>query len=261
MSTQLQNKLLHYAPEPPEKVWEAIVNSLEESASPLSEKLYHFEATPSTEVWDKINSQLDAVRFAKVVPFLHRYKKVVRYSTAVAVVTFLAITTTLLIGKQTQSETTSQQAQVQQPTSNSKTSAAPTQKDGSNGEVFLANIGETKINTQPSTASEKRNVLHRLRPPFQLASVEVGENFVPEAAEIKQTVNTDLPVEKYMVYSDADGNAMKLPKKLFDFISCVQEDVNCKQQLQQLQQKFASTALTTDFTGVLELLKNLKENQ
>jgi hypothetical protein len=64
-----------------------------------------------------------------------------------------------------------------------------------------------------------------------------------------------------MVYSDGDGTAMKLPKKLFDFITCVREDILCKQEMQQLQQRFASTVLTTDFTGVLEVLKTLKENQ
>ena len=77
----------------------------------------------------------------------------------------------------------------------------------------------------------------------------------------KQTVATNIPLEKYMVYSDGDGNAMKLPKKLFDFITCVREEVVCQQQMQQLQQRFALTAMTTDFTGVLDIVKNLKENQ
>ena len=63
------------------------------------------------------------------------------------------------------------------------------------------------------------------------------------------------------MYSDGDGNAMRLPKKLFDFISCVKEDVSCKQEMQQWQQQFAAAVLTTDFTGVLEILKTLKENQ
>jgi hypothetical protein len=54
---------------------------------------------------------------------------------------------------------------------------------------------------------------------------------------------------------------MKLPKKLFDFITCVKEDITCKQEMQQLQQRFASSVLTTDFTGVIEILKTLKENQ
>jgi len=31
--------------------------------------------------------------------------------------------------------------------------------------------------------------------------------------------------------------------------------------MMQLQQKFAATGVMTDFTGVLEMLKNLKENQ
>jgi hypothetical protein len=85
-------------------------------------------------------------------------------------------------------------------------------------------------------------------------------SFMPVNAERVQTVDEDIPLEKYMVYSDGEGTAIKLPKKLFDFFSCVKEEAECKMQMRQLQQQFASTS-TTDFGGVMELVKKLADNQ
>ena len=64
-----------------------------------------------------------------------------------------------------------------------------------------------------------------------------------------------------MIYSDDDGNAIRLPKKIFSAFACPTEDLICKRRLQQLREKFAASAMTTDFNGVLQILKSLQENQ
>jgi hypothetical protein len=64
-----------------------------------------------------------------------------------------------------------------------------------------------------------------------------------------------------MIYSDGDGNAVRLPKKIFSAFACPTEDIKCKQRLQQLREKFAESAMTADFTGLLQILKSLQENQ
>jgi hypothetical protein len=63
------------------------------------------------------------------------------------------------------------------------------------------------------------------------------------------------------MYSDGDGNVVRLPKKIFNAFACPTEDVMCKQKLQRLKEKFAASAMTADFTGVLQILKSLQENQ
>jgi hypothetical protein len=116
-------------------------------------------------------------------------------------------------------------------------------------------------NDQRNYSEEKKTILKRLRPQLKLGSLVITNRFVPKVAQTKQTVDKDASAEKYMIYSDGDGNVLKLSKKLFDFFSCAKEEVVCREQMQQLQQQFASTSLSTDFTSVLEMLQKLKENQ
>lgn len=261
MSTQLQNKLLQYAAEPPEKVWEAITTVLDESANPaFAEKLYAFEETPSSQVWNKIKSQLDTP-LGKVVPFFKRHKKLATYSAAAAILIFAALTTTLLISKRTEPASVAGTPATSQ-NGEGKTGSNSYARGNTSGNSTLAAVSNLdKSVDQNNRAGEKKSLPNRLGARTRLGSVFIAKTFIPEVAEEKQTVSSDIPIEKYMVYSDGNGTAMKLPKKLFDFISCVREDVLCKQEMQQLQQRFASTVLTTDFTGVLEVLKTLKENQ
>jgi hypothetical protein len=260
MSTQLQNKLLQYAPEPPEKVWDAIANVLGENATPaFVERLYKFEEAPSPKVWGKIHNQLDVPQ--PVVPFIQRYKKLATYSAAAAILIFLAVSTALLISKKTGPAiiaNTPSTAQNQKSKTNSNISSSQHTTQASS---LLATANGDETTNQGNGVRDKKNLLNRLHPQTKLGSVMIAKTFLPRRAETRQTVSTDAPIEKYMVYSDGDGNAMKLPKKLFDFITCVKEDITCKQEMQQLQQRFASSVLTTDFTGVIEILKTLKENQ
>ncbi len=43
-----------------------------------------------------------------------------------------------------------------------------------------------------------------------------------------------------------------------DFVNCKDEDTGCKQRLKELRQRMAAKAMTTDFTGVLEMLRQLQ---
>jgi hypothetical protein len=261
MSTQLQNKLWHYAPEPPQKVWETIASLLDEKTEAgFPKKLYDFEASPSPQTWDKIKARLEAPSPAKVVPFFQKHKKLIQYAAAAAIVILLAVTTTLLTeNKPGSARTATTPATVQNRQRNIDSKASPDQRTTPKSNSLLASA-------RPDTdyqknAEEKKSPYSKLQPQTKLGAIISRLTFMPKVAEAKQTVSSDIPFEKYMVYSDGDGNAMKLPKKLFDFITCVKEDMLCKQEMEQLQQKVASAVLTTDFTGVLEVLKNLKENQ
>ena len=261
MSTQLQNKLWHYAPEPPQKVWETIASLLDEKIEAgFPQKLYDFETNPSPLAWDKIKARLDAPSPAKVVPFFQKHKKRIQYAAAAAIVIFLAITTTLLIENKTGSAViATTPARVQNQPRNMDPKASPDQSPAPKSNSLLASARPNP--EYQKNSEEKKSPYNKLQPQTKLGAIISHWTFMPKVAQAKQTVSSDIPVEKYMVYSDGDGNAMKLPKKLFDFITCVKEDVLCKQEMQQLQQKVASAVLTTDFTGVLEVLRNLKENQ
>jgi len=258
MDNQLQNKLLQYAPEPPEKVWDAICSTLDKEGSiAFVEKLYQYNETPPADVWEKIGNRLQAQ--SKVAPLVIKYRRVITYAAA-AVIILAIISTGLFKTNRTQS-TVMATVPIKTPGLNDKKDSNNINSSTSLNHMTVSEKPGEEIDRVRYLALDRKYTFSKLRPQLKLGSVIFAKPFIPKVAIMKQTVSAGEPVEKYMVYSDGDGHAMKLPKKLFDFIACVKEDIRCQQQMQQLQQKFAETAIVADFTGVLELLKNLKENQ
>jgi hypothetical protein len=259
MSSTYRDKLLQYAPEPPQKVWDEIAKSLDAATPALSEKLYQFETAPPAGVWEKINNKLGNNQPAKVIPFFQKHKTVLRYSAAAAILIFI-VAASIFFSQEKEAGNIAG-IPVEQQSQKGKTNADASVPSLQSKNTLLAETKDDESSVQKNSPAEKQSLLHHLPSQTQLGAVELAKNFIPEVAEQKQTVDAATAVEKYMVYSDDDGNAMKLPKKLFDFISCVKENILCKEEMQQLQEKFAAADFSNDFTGVLEMIKNLKENQ
>jgi hypothetical protein len=260
MSKELQKKLSEYAPEPPAKTWDAIAKALDETTglTGFANSLYQYEETPPMDSWSKISAVLDKAAGAKVVPFSR--KRIIQYVAAAVILSAFILGAGLMTGNRNSSPVISgTNAAIKIPADTEAKKVDPP----NNVAVSNEPSSSTLEHADPILTSHKENrsVISRIRPDTQLGNVLLAANFIPKTAERKQTVSNYPASDKYMVYSDNEGNAMKLPKKLFDFITCVREDVLCKEQMLELQEKLASTSLNTDFTGVLEILKNLKENQ
>lgn len=257
MSSQLKNKLLHYEVQPPERVWSKIAASLDENISlSVSEKLYQYEEEPSTKVWQSIVAELEMpVREeAKVVPFYIRYRRPLKYSGAVAIFIFLAVITSLFINKKTESELPPKQTATtatikkdsSKPGENSKEKNSATQAPQKNKPEHL--IARSKVSRERQEEAQNFNATS-------------FESFLPQQAEKNDIVSSPVSSDKYMIYSDEDGNVVRLPKKIFSAFACPTDDAVCRQRLQQLKEKFAQSAMTADFTGLLQILKSLQENQ
>lgn len=227
MSSQLQNKLLHYEVPPPPEVWNRIAASLDENTSTISEKLIQFEETPPAEVWEKINAQLDQSSKTKVLPFHVRYRRPLKYSGAIAIFVVVAMVVSLLISKKTESE-------------------------GKNDPPFTVSK-DNNIQNEAGKSLKDTN-----RNSNSTAKTSTTKSVSPETNEI---VTTSLPSDKYIILNDANGNAVRLPKKLYTAFVCPTNNEDCKERLKKLRAKFAASAITPDFTGILEILKSLQENQ
>jgi hypothetical protein len=257
MSSQLKNKLLHYELQPPEGVWSKIAASLDENLSvSVSEKLYHYEEEPSTKVWQSIVSELQLPdrEEAKVVPFYIRYRRPLKYSGAIAIFIFLAILTSLFISKKTESELPPKQAATTATTK--KDSSKPAENPNENNSATQA---PQKTKTQRLIARSKAS--KESQDEVQNFSTASLESFLPQQAEKNDIVSSPVSSDKYMIYSDEDGNVVRLPKKIFSAFACPTDDAVCRQRLQQLKEKFAQSAMTADFTGLLQILNSLQENQ
>jgi hypothetical protein len=255
MSSQLQNKLLHYQVQPPERVWNKIAASLEEDISlSLSEKLYQYKQDPPPSVWQNIVMQISMTipEKTKIIPFHARYGRLLKYSGAVAIFIFIAVLTSLLMSKKTESELPAQGIVQNNVIKNRPPKASPDSDQ-------ISSPAEEKENTKPERVIARSKVAKDRRGDSQAFSFI--ENFLPRQAEKNEIVRSSIDADKYMMYSDDDGNVIRLPKKIFSAFACPTEDLICKQRLQQLREKFAASATTADFTGLLQILKDLQENQ
>lgn len=236
MSSQIQNKLLHYEVSPPPEAWDKIAASLNENIpGSFSEKLYQFETNPPKQVWEKIDQNLDSKKQeAKVVPFYVRYRRPLKYSSAIAIFIFAAVLVSLLISKKTESEL---------PVDH--TVNISTKKDSSI-------LFESKEDQQKKSVSTKNN------------SPSVSKTSQVTVNPVDNDIVSGNLSDKYMIYYDADGNTIRLPKKIFNAFVCPldrPDNADCKQRLKKLKEKFASSAVTADFNGILEILRSLQENQ
>jgi hypothetical protein len=257
MSNKIQIKLMQYEAPPPPELWNRIADSLDEHMSPITqEKIFSFEQKPPSSVWSKISKALD--NKAAVVPF-YRRRSVHRYSAAAAVFIAIAITTSLLISKKTQSDAGIPSTSVilkkerltEHPDNNQKKTIA-----SETSSLITASLVRSNEYSIP-----KRNILNKERLHHILQSVTFSNLFPAQAEPKPQVPQTDSIDNKYIVYSDEEGNAFRVPKKVFDLFSCALRDVQCKQRLNSLREQIASGSLSADFTGILDMLNNLKENQ
>ncbi len=254
----LKNKLLNFQSQPPEGLWNKIINTLEDDTDYLfTEKMYHYEMAPPPEIWSKVTNALDE-GLTPIVPFTQRYSRVLKYSGAIAVLMTGIILVGLFINKSAVSNEISLK---QTPTGNSKTPTTPNTSSG-------INSGNENNSTENSGYSfnKNRNDIAARNSPISLLPVTKSSSLLKirgsmVVAHNKPVVQSEV-VDRYIVFSKATGEAVKLSKKLFSLFACSDDDANCKQNIENVQQKMASPAMmaSADFTGVLEVLQSM-DNQ
>lgn len=260
MESSIQNKLNNYEPVPPDGVWNRINAALDENEEHLlADRILNYAPAPPSGNWEKISRLLDVNKVPGVVlPFYKKYRKPLKYTGAAAVIAFLAILTSLLISKKTISEVPLQPSVVAKEALQSNTPGERNQE-------------EAETNSRSATqvfASNTRTSADRIRKTNQLGiqshsagTLALLNNILPKTVQRKNSITNDSRTEHYMIYSDEEGNAVRLPKKLFNAFACPVEQVSCKQKLKRIQEKIAASAQSADFAGILEIVNSLQENQ
>jgi hypothetical protein len=262
MSSELQNKLLHYEVTPPEKVWDNIAASLDQDIPfTVSEKLFQFQETPPPSAWAAISRNLDhPQRGAVVLPFFKRYRRPLKYAGATAAMVVLAVLVSLMVSKKTESEVPVQgQTHVPEKRPQQTNDTAPPQKPEETNTLMASAVKPEK-----SQGISFYRGASMLEPLNMINAASHIEQLFPGLAEPTHALpSRDLSskYDNYMVYSDDEGHAVRLPKKMYDAIACPNDDLICKQRIKYLQQQVSSAAVTADFTGLLEILNNMKENK
>ena len=256
MNNDLQHKMYHFEADPPPEVWNRINDALDAEQS-FPQRLFQYEERPPSRSWEAIEAALEEeIPSFKVVP-ITRYKKPIRYIAAAA--SIMAVV--LLVSRFTDNKNNvgAPIGGTQTTVTTNQSSILPTEKPP----VVIEENREEDLAVNSSTEDknprqfQQRKMPASIRTQASLAAFAFSENFLPGKAD-KEVMFDFSALDSYMVYSDGEGNAMKLPKKLFSLVNCQDGDETCKERVQQLQQKLASSAVTTDFAGILEILRQLQ---
>lgn len=253
MSNQIQHKLMHYEVPPPEGIWDGISQALDEALpGSVAEKLYQFEEKPPEGSWQKIESALNASP-AKVLSFYGRNKRAFRYGGATAAMVILAMLTSLFVSKKSVSELPRDTSVTKKQ--EASTTIAPVQAPS------YSSIGTGAGKILKHIFSSPRRSAFVIPSASSMNTVASLDKLIPRLAERKQQdISNDGFSDKYMVLSYGDGAAVRLPKKLYDAYVCPGNEPACKEKIKKLQEKIATSALSADFAGMLDIIDHLKEN-
>ncbi|NTS43595.1 hypothetical protein HRG84_22135 [Flavisolibacter sp. BT320] len=232
MNNDLQTKLQQYSAEPPAGAWDKIAGALDSEGS-FAERLFSYEEMPPAANWQKIEQGL-AVQpeKAKLVPLRKRFTRPMRYIAAASILVVALVTITLTT-ERTEAGALDPDGTTAAPAANIPASTSTTQQvypettgTASNDDVFPADMQAKR-----KSAGSRRT--------FNTSPLNAVQN-------------------DYVSYRDGSGKVMKVARKMETYINCKDGDWQCKQRLQELRQKMAAKAMTTDFTGILEMLQQLQ---
>lgn len=273
MSSNYAHKLQSFEALPPAGAWDRIAEVLDAGAAPqVADKLFFYEQAPPKGTWEKIEAALPAGE-GKVISIFERLRRPIRYAGATAALVVIGLLTSLLLSKRTESGTTADANPVEKAgkasTAAPANTEAPEVNSGAQEPIASAATGNSRPLTvayRPAGAGlatdrlsylNTTDVTEGLREAVRSSMLFRRLFSVPgEPRSIPPMDGAD----RYMVYSDGNGHIARLPKKIYDEVRCKEEDLACQQRLRTLQQKIAASAFTTDFTGVMQILGNLQEN-
>lgn len=240
MKSNLQNKLQQFRAEPPQGVWDRIADSLHHEAA-YAQRLHAYEEQPPASSWQKIEEGLtEKSTPASVVPFSNRFRRPIRYAAVASIIAVALVTITLTFRRTRAGELEAGSHSTVTANEAIVTTTAPKQN------TFVDR-------PEKQTASTEKNIFSAANNP---AATEKAQDIFPSSSKKKKAIAAST---RYLFYNDDDGNVVKVSKKLASLVNCKDGDIDCKQRLQELRQKLAANAMTTDFTGILEMLRQLQQ--
>lgn len=247
MNSNLQNKLQQFSPSPPAGVWDKIAEALDENGT-FAERLYQYEEAPPAGNWQNIVKQLaDTSQPARIVPFHKRLSTPVRYAVVASLLAVMLVTITLTV-KRTEAGALEAESNTTVPTRETTVTAG------------VSKSQQVQTGQPSANATKKEN---NLTVKDNVGYAEEQEEIVSFATPQPTSKNNSralktASLQQYVTFSDDEGIVRKVSKKIAGMVNCKDSDRACKERLRQLRQKMATNAMTTDFTGILEMLQQLQ---
>lgn len=248
MNSDLQQKLQRFSATPPDGVWNKIADALDEDGG-FAQRLYDYEEQPPTVTWNQLEKQLaETPAEAPVVPITKRFRMPMRYIAVACFFAVLLVAITLTMERTEAGALEAGSSTTVPPAAEPETAGAvnPGDQPEATGQPELS-PQDPNTNDPSAALPVERNLSKNGR------SIASANGDLINANEAKTT-----SLREYVTYSDGDGNVLKVSKKMAGLLQCKDNDLLCKKRLRDLQQKMAASAMTTDFTGVLDMLRKLQ---
>ncbi len=256
MDKDFKSRLQQFELPPPPGSWDRLADALDQDALEFPRRLQQYEEIPPAGAWDKIASAIiDNPPEAETKPYRINRKTIGWVAAAAAVIIAIAVIF---------------------PFNNQRS------EQNSNPGLVDAGItpGNRVVKVTRDTATLPSNIQRERE---QEQDVAINKNSSKKQVSRQDDVEDPGPVamldyipaqmnnprkfaftdadENYMTYTDDDGYVGRLPKKLYDVFECATREMVCRAKIRDLQSRVASSAVSSDFTGVLQMLRNLQENQ
>jgi hypothetical protein len=257
MEQNFQDRLKNFQFPPPDGAWNRIEDVLEaQREKKLARKLFYFEVMPPTQVWQKLSFRIgkDKSTGTPKKPI----KKYLVYASIAASIILSIVSVNLMTGN---NSTETEESLITKPKLEKPSSEQTNPKPNTitvidNSRNLIAAVHPTVKKNGSQHKFSLKNIEEHL-----IGSTSSLQKFIPESASRNQEISYEDGLDKYMIYASNDGNAVRLPKKMYDNIACPSNDPSCREKIKLLQQKMAQGSFASDFTGVLDLLSNMDDRK
>ena len=265
MEQNFQDRLKNFQLPPPDGAWNKIEGVLEaQEDKRLARKLFYFEVIPPVQAWQKLSFRIGN---NKQTPARKRpIKRYLVYASIAATIILSIVSVKLITGN---GNSATEESLITTPKILKRESPS---KNSDFKETDSVNLINQTIHSpnhlmaalhSPSKKSWLSNHKIRLKDIEErlIGSASSLEKFVPELASRNKQISYEDGLDRYMIYASDDGNAVRLPKKMYDNFACPSNDPSCKEKIKNLQQKMVQASFASDFTGVLDLLSNMDDRK
>lgn len=251
MNEKLKQILFNYKKAPPPETWNHIRRQLQEKA--VRHKLFHYAAPPSHSVWEKLNNELNQAWSAPSKP---RRRSLLWIP--VAALLLLAFVFDFFLNRKKPAPTPAARTEQIYPPASNLQNKAPQDR------IFVKKAAKNN-----SGGKQNFEFVIRQRPsgnehPFQRTVLkgQLSEAVVALVAPHEKIRILDLgQPDEYLVYTQDNLHYTRVAKKVFPLVLCATVDHSCKNQIDQLQSRVTTASFTAGFTGFVDMLIHLRENQ
>jgi hypothetical protein len=225
MSEVLKYKLENFQAEPSARVWDAIATRLDEEQPQLREKLRAFSTEPPASTWLSISKKLDHP--ATVLPIQKNKPRVFKYTMVAAAVILTVIVISVLYTYR-----------------------------GKNDIALDGTVRPANGSIIPNDSNKQQTAI----------IPDTGKGGIPDN-QVAAVPDQPEKGARYLTVAHDDGTKVRLSKKVYPVINCAEQTgtawSKCKENIQALQEKMATSmsAASTDFGGLMDMLKDLEENR